>query len=151
MFRERNSIWTVEAERRYVDLGTNKEGQQIGFWETRHIAKKEDGTTIFKTGGGREGEERFRYQDDEVAFEFWADRFDHPGWKLTDTYRIRLYLPDDMSPSKARTVAQNMREALLTLPPEPHTHEGRPVKKVVLDWSFWNKTHPGSEVREDLP
>ena len=69
-------MWIIEAERRYVDWGTNKEGQQIGVWETRHIAKKEDGTTIFMSGVGREGEERFRYQDKEVAFEFWANRCD---------------------------------------------------------------------------
>ncbi len=143
-------MWTVEAERRYVDLGINNEGQQIGFWETRHIAKKEDGTTIFMNGVGREGEERFKYQDNEVAFEFWANRCDTDR-KLTDTYRIRLYLPTDMPLTKARTVAQNMREALLGLPPEPILHKGQSPRRVIPDWEFWNKTHPGSEVREDLP
>jgi hypothetical protein len=56
-----------------------------------------------------------------------------------------------MSITKARSVAENMREALLALPPEPITREGQPPKKVVLDWDFWNRTHPGSEVREDPP
>jgi hypothetical protein len=62
-------MWNIETERHYVDLGTNKEGLQIGFWATRHSARKDDGTTIFKTGGGREGEDRFRYQDGEVSFD----------------------------------------------------------------------------------
>jgi hypothetical protein len=119
--------------------------------DTRHIAKKDDGTTIFRTGGGREGEERFSYQDDEVAFEFWVDRFDHPGWKLTDTYDLWLHLPKDMSLAKARAVAENMREALLALPPEPILHKRQPPRRVVLHWDFWNKNHPGSEVSGDLP
>jgi hypothetical protein len=151
LFRERTTMWIIESERRYVDLGTNKEGQQIGFWETRDIGKKEDGTTIFCTGGGREGRERFKYQDSEVELEFWADRFEHPGLKLTDTYHIWVHLPKGMSLNKARAVADNMREALLALPPQPVLHKGEPPKNVVLHWDYWNQTHPGSEVREDLP
>ena len=138
-------MWTIEAVRRYVDLGTNKEGQQVGFWDTHHIARNQAGIAIYSIGGGREHQERFQYEGPEISFDFWADRYDGYG-RLTDTYRVPMILPGKLSLSEARAIETRIREALLALPPQPIVHEGRPPTAVVFDWRLWNRANPDAQV-----
>jgi hypothetical protein len=147
---EWNAMWTIEAVRHHVDLGINKEGRQVGFWETRYVARNEEGVTIFRAGGGRGHDEIFRYQGSRISSDFSASRYDGHE-RLTDTYHVPIILPEATTLADARVFARNIRDALLALPPEPIVHEGRPPRTVTFDWRLWNKTHPDSRVEGDQP
>jgi hypothetical protein len=144
-------MWKVESEQRYVELAPGKP-DSVNFWATWNTAKKDDGTRVSESGGGRKGEEFFTYEDADVSFKFTASRHDRDQ-KLTSVYTIDLapFLPKNITLEKARAVASNIRQALLVLPPSRVRHRGQPPTAVTFNMVFWDMWHPESPIGENFP
>ena len=58
---------------------------------------------------------------------------------MADALELMFYFPRDVTRAQALRVAQDMREALLALPPPPFDP---PAKSIDFNWHFWNRDHP---------
>lgn len=105
------------------------------FTETHPVARKEGGTTVRAKSPWQGGADLFEYWDSDVTCEFVANRFTDDR-KLTDTYQL-FGLPGTLSPVKAREVVEDIRAALLLMPPWLRRHGGRSPAAVNFNWKYW--------------
>ena len=148
----RKGRWTIKTDRRYLDLGHPMGGDHIGFWVFDKYALKDDGTKIALKFGGRAQDYayRYNYQSSGFSLEIPASRAG-PNGGISDTFIVLAVLPPSLTRTQALSIARDLREALLPLPPDPAAHEGRPATGVEFDWSVWNSRHPEFPIEQECP
>lgn len=119
-----------------------------GFWVERQSLVREDGVRVDRIGSGREMQSFFLYRDDDVSFEFWArDAYWEGGpFEYWDHWEVQLGLalkwlssPANMpiTLAKAKEIARNLEEALMSWPRFPSQPLIREVRFLMKLWPLW--------------